>query len=129
VFWFLLRLKELDFFFHVGWSVKPRSGEVDLDGSCLLFDKYGFYIETIFWDNLVSEDGSIKHLGDKLIEDQSDDEDDKDKPDQSQENIIIDFSKITPKTSTIIFAVNIFSAKTFSRMNYIKLTVKNIEKK
>jgi len=115
-------------FFHIGWGVKPRSGEVDLDGSCLLFDKYGFYIETIFWDNLISEDQSIKHLGDKLVEEGSDEEDDKEKPDQSQENIVIDFEKISPKTTTVIFAINIFSAKTFSRMNNIKLTVKNVDK-
>ena len=36
-------------------------GEVDLDGACLMFNKFGRFVETIFWDNLSA--GGIRHYG------------------------------------------------------------------
>lgn len=64
---------------EVSWTVKAMSGaahhplqrsssfsgEVDMDASCLLFNKWGRFVETIFWDNLSSE--GVRHLGPPLV--------------------------------------------------------------
>lgn len=72
-------------------------GEVDLDGSCLVFNKFGYLVENVFWDNLVAFDGAIEHLGDRVVLGEEDEylEDDPDEKDGREvENILIDVCNI-----------------------------------
>jgi hypothetical protein len=61
------------FLVELGWTVKGNDGKqhdlhsftltgsVDLDASCLLFDKWGRWVETVFWDNLQTR--GVEHKG------------------------------------------------------------------
>ena len=50
-------------------------GSVDLDASCLMFDDGGRLIDTVWFRQLRSKDGSIQHTGDNLTgEGEGDDE-------------------------------------------------------
>jgi len=107
---------------EVGWTVKALSGEVDMDASCLVFNKWGRFVETIFWDNLSSE--GIRHLGDEAIEaNESEEEEDNAKEEEEKEVIEVDFSKLHKDITTLVFGMNIFSNKTLSSVTNISFTV------
>jgi len=107
---------------EVGWTVKALSGEVDMDASCLVFNKWGRFVETIFWDNLSTE--GIRHLGDEAIEaNESEEEEDNAKEEEEKEVIEVDFAKLAPDVTTLVFGVNIFSNKTLSSVTNISFTV------
>ena len=60
-----------------------------MDGSCVLFNKYGYYVDSIFWDNL-TYGNVIKHMGDKLLAGSDDEEDDQGAhADAEEENICV----------------------------------------
>src|SRR3546814_11395854 len=60
----------------VGWDMVEAKGffaklsggtdSIDLDASCLAFDGAGNLVETVWFQKLVSSDGSIRHSGDNL---------------------------------------------------------------
>jgi len=107
---------------EVGWTVKALSGEVDMDASCLLFNKWGRYVETIFWDNLSAN--GIRHLGDEAISaNEDDEEEDQAKEEEEKEVIEVDFGKLEDEITTLVFGMNIFSNKTFSSVTNISFTV------
>jgi len=111
----------------MGWSVKnQRSDEIDLDGSCLLFDKYGFYVDSIFWDNLNYEN-SIKHTGDKQLDVSEEYEDEVAPTNETEdENIVIKLKKLE-NVYTILFFISIFTNQKFVRLESLSLHVKNIK--
>ena len=45
-----------------GFGSTPQ--EIDLDASCLMFDEQGALIDSVWFRQLKSKDGSIKHTGD-----------------------------------------------------------------
>ena len=59
----------------VGWDVASSGflgkilggggGSIDLDASCIAFDASGRVIDTVWFQQLVSNDRSIRHSGDK----------------------------------------------------------------
>src|SRR3546814_7240819 len=60
----------------VGWDMVEAKGffaklsggtdSIDLDASCLAFDGAGNLVETVWFQKLISSDGSIRHSGDNL---------------------------------------------------------------
>ena len=76
---------------------------VDLDASCLIFDSKYQLLETVFFRNLVSDCGSVKHTGDSLTGEGSGDD----------ETIVVELNKIAPKIHSLVFAVTSFSGQTF----------------
>jgi len=118
--------KEKKLTVEMSWTVKSRAaaGEVDLDASCLVFNKLGRYVETVFWDNLQAK--GITHLGDEKLdeEDDSSDHEGVDDPNQNSqtENIEVNFSKLHEEVSHLVFVLNIFNNKTFA--NLIKIDYK-----
>jgi len=59
----------------LGWDPARSSAEIDLDASALLFDANCNIKEIVFFNNLRSSNGSVKHSGDNLTgEGEGDDE-------------------------------------------------------
>jgi len=108
------------------WTVKAFSGEVDLDAACLLFNQFGRFVETVFWDNLTTK--GITHRGDEVIvanDDDSDEEVDV-KEEEEKEYIEINFDKLDQGVTSLVFVLNIFSNKSFSSLTNLALNVLSV---
>ncbi|MDO9213822.1 MAG: TerD family protein [Methylococcales bacterium] len=98
----------------LGWDVAKKGGmlgglfgssggSVDLDASCVMFDDTNKIIDTVWFRQLKSKDGSIVHTGDNLTgEGEGDDE-----------QIIVDLSRVPSNVKALIFTVNSFTGQTF----------------
>merc|ERR1712232_738874 len=86
----------------LGWDTDE--GECDLDVSAVLLDARSGEVETVFFGNLDSKDGAIKHSGDNLTgEGEGDDEE-----------IKVQLGRVSPQVQQICFIINIYSkGKTF----------------
>lgn len=101
----------------LGWDVrKPigligrlfgvSSGDIDLDASCLLFDHAGELIDSVWFRQLKSRDGSITHSGDNLTGSGEGDD----------ESIRVELAKLPAGVHTLVFTVNSFRGDTFDRV-------------
>jgi len=81
----------------LGWDT--TMGEVDLDASCVLLDKNGQMIESVFFGNLESKRHGIIHSGDNLTgEGEGDDE-----------QITCYLDRVGPEVACLYFCINIYS--------------------
>jgi tellurium resistance protein TerZ len=99
----------------LGWDAKKTKGflglgakdqEIDLDASCVLFDENRRPLDVVYFGQLSSRDGSIKHTGDNRTG----------AGDGDDEQIIVDLSRIPPVVKSIIFTVNSFTGQNFSQI-------------
>lgn len=81
-------------------------GNVDLDASCLLFDASKNLVDTVYYRQLSSKDGSITHTGDNLTGDGEGDD----------EQILVDLTHVPADVHSLVFVVNCFSGQTFDRV-------------
>ncbi|MGO2539959.1 TerD family protein [Specibacter sp. AOP5-B1-6] len=80
-----------------------KAADVDLDASAIFFDGSGKAVDTVFFNQLQSKDGSTKHTGDNLTgEGEGDDE-----------TILVDLSKVSPAVAQIVFVISSYSRQTF----------------
>ncbi len=80
-----------------------KAAEVDLDASAIFFDGAGKAVDTVFFNQLQSKDGSTQHTGDNLTgEGEGDDE-----------TILVDLAKVSPAVSQIVFVISSYSRQTF----------------
>ncbi|EST19391.1 TerD family protein [Streptomyces roseochromogenus] len=100
----------------LGWQAAPRKGflaklagtrEIDLDASALLFAG-GQLTDVVFFQHLVSEDGSVRHLGDNLTGGAGAGDDD--------EVILVDLPRVPGHVDQIVFTVNSFTGQTFTEV-------------
>lgn len=104
-------IKRKTFFGLVG------TGEaVDLDGSVSLFGKDKTEIETIYYNNLKSKNGAIRHSGDDRIGDSGADNKD-------NEVISINLEKIDADVDTIFFYLNSYKQQDFATIPYSKIRI------
>jgi tellurium resistance protein TerZ len=97
----------------LGWdAVKKRglfgkkSQSIDLDASALLFDAGGSLVDAVWFRQLQSKDGSVRHTGDNLTgEGEGDDE-----------SIVVDLGKLSPAVTQIVFTVNSFTGQDFTQI-------------
>ena len=100
----------------LGWDVAKRGGflgglfgggdSIDLDASCVMFDEAGRAVDTNYYAQLQSRDGSVIHTGDNLTgEGEGDDE-----------QIKVDLSRVPPNVKTLVFVVNSFTGQDFGRI-------------
>ena len=100
----------------LGWDVAKRGGflgglfgggdSIDLDASCVMFDEAGRAVDTIYYAQLQSRDGSVIHTGDNLTgEGEGDDE-----------QIKVDLSRVPLNVKTLVFVVNSFTGQDFGRI-------------
>lgn len=100
----------------VGWDVAKGKGflgavfggggSIDLDASALLFNAGGQLVDSVWFGQLKSKDGSLRHSGDNLTgEGEGDDE-----------SIAIDLNRLSPNVETIVLTVNSFRGQTFDKV-------------
>lgn len=88
----------------LGWDVRTTTGaDFDLDASAILTDASGRVTtdkDFVFYNNLVSPDGSVQHTGDNLTgEGEGDDE-----------MINVNLAGVPPQIEKIVFPVSIYDA-------------------
>ncbi|MGX2042156.1 TerD family protein [Methylocaldum sp. MU1018] len=81
-------------------------GNIDLDASCLLFDEQGNLLDSVWFRQLRSRDGSIQHTGDNLTGE----------GDGDDEQIVVDLPKVPADVKSLVFTVNNYTGQDFSRV-------------
>jgi tellurium resistance protein TerZ len=98
----------------LGWDVMEKKGflgfgggkqEIDLDASCLLFDERGALLDTVWFRQLRSRDGSIQHSGDNRTGEGGGDD----------EQIIVNLGAVPANVKSLVFTVNSFTGRVFRR--------------
>ncbi|KAL6057317.1 Chemical-damaging agent resistance protein C [Balamuthia mandrillaris] len=76
----------------------------DLDASCVAFDENGKWVDAVYFGKLKSEGGGMRHSGDNTTgEGEGEDE-----------NIYIDFAKLSSKIKALVFTVTSYSGQNFA---------------
>ncbi|MEU9451880.1 TerD family protein [Streptomyces sp. NPDC048277] len=100
----------------LGWQAAQRKGflarlagtrEIDLDASAVLFAG-GQPADVVFFQHLVSDDGSVRHLGDNLTGGAGAGGDD--------EVVLVDLGRVPAHIDQIVFTVNSFTGQTFAEV-------------
>lgn len=100
----------------LGWDAKKPGGllgmfmsapEIDLDASCILFDSQGQAVDAVWFRQLASKDGSIRHTGDNRTGAGEGDD----------EQIIVNLDKIPVSVKTLVFTVNSFTGQSFDQID------------
>ncbi|MFB9377804.1 TerD family protein [Kineococcus gynurae] len=99
-------------FMGLGWDavrrgfLRKKSIDVDLDASCLLLDRSGKLVDTVWFQQLRSKDGSVQHHGDNRTgEGEGDDE-----------VIVVDLTAVPAGVQTLVFTVSSFTGEDFSHI-------------
>lgn len=90
---------------------------VDLDASCAVYDDAKKLREVIYFGNLKSSDGSIKHSGDDLTGDMGGDDG------LDNEVITLDFSQLNPSVSYVAFVLNSFKGQDFGTIPFASIRI------
>lgn len=108
-------------FLGLGWDpVKPPAAKgffgalrgggaveaIDLDSSCLMFDQNKRLVDTVWFRQLKSLDGSVKHSGDNLTGE----------GDGDDESIHIDLTRVPASVQSLVFTINSFRGQTFEKV-------------
>lgn len=81
-----------------------NEGDIDLDASCLVFDEHMKHSDLVWFRQLQSKDGAIRHSGDNRTgEGQGDDE-----------SISVDLSQLSLAVTHLVFTVNSFTGQNFA---------------
>lgn len=83
-----------------------NGGEIDLDASCILLDSDLKSIDLVWFRQLKSQDGSIKHSGDNRTGDGGGDD----------ETIHVDLQRLPASVKYLVFTVNSFTGQTFEKV-------------
>lgn len=82
---------------------RGTAAEVDLDASAIFFDASGKVLDTVWFQQLNSKDGSTRHTGDNLTG----------AGDGDDETILVDLTKVSAAVSQIVFVISSYSQQTF----------------
>ncbi|VVP82873.1 Stress response protein SCP2 [Pseudomonas fluorescens] len=81
-------------------------GSIDLDASCILFDANLTAVDVVWFRQLESRDGSIRHSGDNRTGE----------GDGDDESISVDLTALPSSVVHLVFTVNSFTGQTFERI-------------
>lgn len=98
----------------LGWDAVKKKGffggvkeqAIDLDASAVLYDSSGRVVDQVWFRQLASKDGSIRHTGDNRTG----------AGDGDDESIMVYLDRIPGTVSTIVFLVNSFTGQNFSQI-------------
>ena len=98
----------------LGWDAAPKKGlfggkkaqSIDLDASAVMYDANGNVLDQVWFKQLNSKDGTVRHSGDNLTG----------AGDGDDESVTVFLDKVAPQVSTIVFLVNSFTWQTFSEI-------------
>lgn len=82
---------------------KAKAADVDLDASAIFFDASGTVLDTVWFNQLASTDGSTKHTGDNLTG----------AGDGDDETILVDLGAVSAAVAQIVFVISSYSGQTF----------------
>jgi tellurium resistance protein TerZ len=83
-----------------------KSDDIDLDASCILFDASMKPVDLVWFKQLKSRDGSIRHSGDNRTGE----------GDGDDESIAVDLAALPPSVIHLVFTVNSFTGANFERI-------------
>ena len=87
-------------------AAATSSGEgIDLDASVILIGS-GRVVETVYFGNLTSKDGSVRHTGDNLTG----------AGDGDDESIVVDLSQVPVNVDHLVFTINSYTGETFNQV-------------
>lgn len=89
-----------------GFFGKAKPVEVDLDASAIFFDVSGKALDTVFFNQLTSKDGSTVHTGDNLTGE----------GDGDDETILVDLTSVNSKVAHIVFVISSYTGQTFNEV-------------
>ena len=88
----------------LGWDTGADT--IDLDASCALYDAAKKELDSVWFRQLTSKCGAIKHSGDNLTG----------AGDGDDEVITVDLTKIKPEVQHIVFAVTSYRGQSFKKV-------------
>lgn len=100
----------------LGWDPIKKKGmfgfgggqvEVDLDASCVMFNEQSQVIDTVWFRQLKSKDGSINHTGDNRSG----------AGDGDDEQIQVELARVPASIKSLVFVVNSFTGQNFSQID------------
>ncbi|WP_035842013.1 TerD family protein [Kitasatospora azatica] len=98
----------------LGWRAAPKRGlfgsrtrQIDLDASALLYAEHT-PADVVFFQQLVSKDGSVRHTGDNLVGGAGAGADD--------ESIVVDLTRIPERITQVVFTVSSYTGQTFAEV-------------
>lgn len=91
----------------LGFGSRTVKIDVDLDASCMLYDRNGTMVDVVWFRQLKSKDGSIVHTGDNRTGE----------GDGDDEQIRVDLGAVPASVTTLVFVVNCYSAVDFSKVS------------
>ncbi|MGA7204739.1 MAG: TerD family protein [Specibacter sp.] len=89
-----------------GFFGTKKAAEIDLDASAIFFDASGQVLDTVFFNQLKSKDGSTEHMGDNLTG----------AGDGDDETILVDLARVSPAVAQIVFVISSYSRQTFDQI-------------
>ncbi|KQM78659.1 Tellurium resistance protein TerD [Pedobacter sp. Leaf216] len=90
---------------------------VDLDGSCALYNENKQLLEVVYFGNLKSKNGSVKHSGDDLTGDMGGDDG------LDNEIITLDFSQLDANVAYVAFVLNSFRGHDFGSIPFASIRI------
>jgi tellurium resistance protein TerZ len=100
----------------LGWDAAKKGlfslfvpSSIDLDASAILLDANKKVVDTVWFNQLKSKDGSIRHGGDNLTGD----------GDGDDETIFVDLSAVHPNVTDIVFVITSYRGQTFDKVNNV----------
>ncbi|MDQ0640361.1 tellurium resistance protein TerZ [Pedobacter sp. W3I1] len=90
---------------------------VDLDGSCALYNESKQLLEVVYFGNLKSKNGSVKHSGDDLTGDMGGDDG------LDNEIITLDFSQLDANVNYVAFVLNSFRGHDFGTIPFASIRI------
>lgn len=100
--WGLREVQKKGFF---GFGGGTRKVEVDLDASAIIYGQSGQPVDSVWWRQLRSQEGSVVHTGDDLAGGGGEGD--------PNEVINVDLRSVPTEVRSIVFVVNSYSGETF----------------
>lgn len=100
-----------------GWLGGITKEAVDLDASCILYDENKNVLDIIYFGQLSSKDGAVRHSGDDLTGDLSGDDG------LDNEIITLDFSRLNSNVNFVAFVLNSYRGQDFGTIPFASIRI------